>query len=64
MGSAPEVIQHLLEIRGLGIINVMTLFGAGCMLSEKRIMLNVHLENWTDNNTYDRLGMKIKKLRF
>lgn len=63
MGSAPELIQHLLEIRGLGIINVMTLFGAGCILNEKRIMLNVHLENWEDKNTYDRLGLEDMKIK-
>lgn len=63
MGSAPELIQHLLEIRGLGIINVMTLFGAGCILNEKRVMLNVHLENWEDNNTYDRLGLVDEKIK-
>src|SRR5690606_37130731 len=39
IGSAPELIKHLLEIRGLGIINVMTLFGAGAVLPYKRISL-------------------------
>ena len=33
VGNAPELIEHLLEIRGLGIINVMTLFGAGAVRS-------------------------------
>ena len=35
IGKAPKIIEHLLEIRGLGIINVMTLFGAGSILMEK-----------------------------
>ena len=35
VGTSPELIEHLLEIRGLGIINVMTLFGAGAVLSKK-----------------------------
>ena len=45
---------HLLEIRGLGIINVMTLFGAGSILTEKQIRLNINLENWNKNKLYDR----------
>src|SRR5699024_4648422 len=39
IGSSPPLIEHLLEIRGLGIINVMTLFGAGSVRSHKRISL-------------------------
>lgn len=57
IGKSPELIENLLEIRGLGIINVMTLFGASVVLSEKRIMLNVHLEFWQQDKEYDRLGL-------
>lgn len=57
IGSAPELIEHLLEIRGLGIINVMTLFGAGAVLSFKKISLIIHLELWEKNKHYDRLGL-------
>lgn len=57
MGSAPKLIEHLLEIRGLGIINVMTLFGAGSILTEKRVMLNINLEIWDKNKVYDRVGL-------
>ena len=39
VGTAPELLEHLLEIRGLGIINVMTLFGAGAVRSHKKITL-------------------------
>lgn len=63
MGSAPELIRNLLEIRGLGIINVMTLFGAGCILEEKRVMLNVNLELWDANKTYDRIGLEHKMVK-
>ena len=51
------LIKHLLEIRGLGIINVMTLFGTGAVRSDKRLQLNVHLETWNDNKQYDRIGL-------
>lgn len=56
-GTAPELIRHLLEIRGLGIINVMTLFGAGAVRTQKRIGLVIRLENWQPDKQYDRLGL-------
>ncbi|MBB6637547.1 HPr(Ser) kinase/phosphatase [Cohnella thailandensis] len=56
-GSAPELIQHLLEIRGLGILNVMTLFGAGAVRTTKQISLVIKLENWQQEKQYDRLGL-------
>ncbi|MNO95731.1 HPr kinase/phosphorylase [compost metagenome] len=56
-GSAPELIRHLLEIRGVGIINAMTLFGAGAVRNNKRITLVVRLENWQQDKQYDRLGL-------
>lgn len=56
-GKAPELIRHLLEIRGVGIINVMTLFGAGAIRNEKKITIVVRLENWQEDKQYDRLGL-------
>ncbi|WP_170008795.1 HPr(Ser) kinase/phosphatase [Bacillus fonticola] len=63
VGSAPELIEHLLEIRGLGIINVMTLFGAGAVRSFKRITLCINLELWDPTKQYDRLGLDEEKMR-
>ncbi|WP_251554933.1 HPr(Ser) kinase/phosphatase [Neobacillus muris] len=57
VGTSPELIEHLLEIRGLGIINVMTLFGAGAVRSNKRITLVINLEIWDAKKQYDRLGL-------
>ncbi|QFT90597.1 HPr kinase/phosphorylase [Bacillus sp. THAF10] len=57
IGNSPELIEHLLEIRGLGIINVMTLFGAGAVRSYKRITLVINLELWDKNKQYDRVGL-------
>lgn len=57
IGNSPELIEHLLEIRGLGIINVMTLFGAGAVRSHKRITLIINLEIWDQKKAYDRLGL-------
>src|SRR5690625_4252406 len=44
IGNSPPLIEHLLEIRGLGILNVMTLFGAGAVKKYKRISYIIHLE--------------------
>lgn len=63
VGNAPELIQHLLEIRGLGIINVMTLFGAGAIRNYKKISLVIHLELWDQAKTYDRLGLEEETMR-
>ncbi|TCZ72869.1 HPr kinase/phosphorylase [Paenibacillus albiflavus] len=56
-GTAPELIRHLLEIRGVGIINMMTLFGAGAIRNMKKISVVVMLENWQQDKQYDRLGL-------
>ncbi|MGE8206609.1 HPr(Ser) kinase/phosphatase [Heyndrickxia sp. NPDC080065] len=63
VGNAPDLIEHLLEIRGLGIINVMTLFGAGAVRSHKRITLVVNLELWDQTKHYDRLGLDEEKMK-
>jgi HPr kinase/phosphorylase len=63
IGNAPDLIEHLLEIRGLGIINVMTLFGAGAVRSYKRITLIIDLEIWDPKKQYDRLGLDEEKMK-
>ena len=63
VGTSPDLIEHLLEIRGLGIINVMTLFGAGAVRSNKRITLVMNLETWDSKKQYDRLGLDEEKMR-
>jgi HPr kinase/phosphorylase len=57
VGNAPELIRHLLEIRGVGIINMMTLFGAGAIRNLKKISVVVKLETWQQDKQYDRLGL-------
>lgn len=57
IGKSPDLIRHLLEIRGVGIINVMTLFGAGAIRSVKKISMVVKLEMWQQERQYERLGL-------
>ena len=63
IGTAPDLIKHLLEIRGVGIINVMTLFGAGAIRPSKKISLVVHLEAWNPKKQYDRLGLDEDRMK-
>ncbi len=57
MGSRSEIIKHHMEIRGLGIINIESLFGVGAIRDKKRIELVIRLEEWDNQKEYDRLGL-------
>lgn len=57
LGSAPEVIRHFIEVRGIGIVDVKQIFGIGSVKEMKNIDLVVKLELWDQNRQYDRLGL-------
>ena len=57
VGESPERVRHFMEIRGVGIINVLNLYGAGAVQNKKTINLHVHLEMWQNGKEYDRLGL-------
>lgn len=57
VGTCPELIQYLIELRGIGILNVKELFGLGAIRQKKNIDLVLRLEMWDGNSTYDRLGL-------
>jgi HPr kinase/phosphorylase len=57
LGQAPEILRHFLEIRGIGIIDVRSLYGVGAIKNSKSIDMVVLLESWDDNKYYDRLGL-------
>ncbi len=56
IGRSPDVIRHLMEIRGIGLIDVSVLYGMGAVMMEKTISLCMHLE-LGDIKDIDRLGM-------
>ena len=56
VGCSPDVIRHLMEIRGIGLIDVSVLYGMGAVLTRKTISLCVHLE-LGDVKDIDRLGL-------
>ena len=58
IGSAPPLIQNYIELRGIGIINVATLFGAGAVKNATTIDLVVSIVPWDTQEVYDRLGLE------
>ena len=57
VGSAPELIKHYVELRGIGLVDVRRLFGMGAVKETEKINLVIQLENWIEGKMYDRLGM-------
>lgn len=56
-GTAPVLTRHLMEIRGIGIIDVRYMYGVGAVIKEKSIELVIEMEMWEDGKSYDRLGL-------
>jgi len=57
LGTAPDIIRHLIEIRGVGILDVKNLYGVGSIKLQENINLVIHLELWNEMKNYDRLGL-------
>ncbi len=58
IGSAPEMLKHLIELRGIGVVNVKALFGASSVMDTQSIDLVIRLEDWNREKEYDRLGLE------
>lgn len=58
LGSCPEHIRYLMEVRGIGLIDIKDLFGVGSVRESKKIELVVKLEHWKEGKDYTRLGVK------
>lgn len=58
VGSAPSITKHLIELRGIGIIDVKTLFGVQSVREKQSIDLVITLEEWNKDKEYDRLGLE------
>ena len=64
IGRAPDILKKFIEIRGIGIINVVEMFGAGAYRNKKRITLVVELEDWSSDSLYNRIGLASETQRF
>ncbi len=57
VGSAPEILRHYVELRGIGIVDVKRLYGMSAVKDTEKIDLVVNLESWVQGKMYDRLGL-------
>ena len=57
VGSAPELIRHYVELRGIGIVDVRRIFGMGAVKDTEKIDMIINLEPWQDGKMYDRFGL-------
>lgn len=58
VGSAPNMLKHLIELRGIGVVDVKALFGASAVMDTQNIDLVIRLEDWDRDKEYDRLGLE------
>lgn len=63
-GEPAEILKHLLEIRGVGIIDVMSLYGASAVKDSSQVQLAIYLENFEDGKDFDRLGNGNEEIEF
>ena len=64
IGSAPDITRHFIELRGIGIIDVKTLFGVESVKDTQSIDMVIKLEEWDKDKEYDRLGMEDQYTEF
>ncbi len=62
VGSAPAIIKHYVELRGIGIVDVCRIFGMGAVKDTEKIDLVINLEHWVKDKMYDRLGLDEEKV--
>lgn len=58
VGSAPDLIKHYIELRGIGIVDVRRIFGMGSVKDSEKIDLVINFENWEQGKMYDRFGLE------
>ena len=63
-GNSPSNIRHFVELRGIGIIDVKTLYGVESVKMEQEINLVIQLEDWNKDADYDRLGLEEKYVEY
>ena len=64
IGKAPAITKHFIEIRGIGIVDIKTLFGVSSVKEDQEIDLVIRLEEWSKDKEYDRLGMEEEYIEY
>jgi HPr kinase/phosphorylase len=57
MGSGTDLVQHFMEVRGLGLVDIRAMFGIRAIRFQKRVEVVVHMQLWDEEEEYTRLGM-------
>lgn len=64
IGTAPDITRHFIELRGIGIIDIKTLYGVQSVKNTQSIDLVINLEEWNKDKEYDRLGLEEQYMEF
>ncbi len=64
IGKSPDITKHFIELRGIGIIDVKTLFGVESVKDTQSIDMVIRLEEWSREKDYDRLGLEDQYIEF
>ena len=64
VGSAPDITKHFIELRGIGIVDVKSMFGVQSVRETQNIDLVITLEDWSRDKEYDRLGLEEEYTEF
>jgi len=64
VGTSPDTTRHFIELRGIGIIDVKTMYGVECVKQTQTIDLVINLEDWNKEANYDRLGLEDQYTEF
>lgn len=64
IGTAPDITRHFIELRGIGIIDIKTLFGVESVKKTQGIDMVIKLEEWSKDKEYDRLGLEENYIEF
>ena len=64
MGTSPDVTRHFIELRGIGIVDVKSLFGVESVMLTQNIDMVIRLEDWNRETNYDRLGLEEDYIEF
>lgn len=64
VGSTPKITKHFIELRGIGIVDIQSLFGVSSVRESQSIDLVIKLEDWSREKEYDRLGMEEEYIEF
>lgn len=64
IGEAPEILRNMIEIRGLGVIDVMNMFGVGAVRGKQELELVINLKHWEQGDVFDRIGNHVENKCF